>query len=169
MHFLREAGINNLFVGHYHFGLQFIILSLFYRSLFLQKQKKMVVVIIAVVFTVLFGYYIINPEMYVEFNLIDVFITTVPLIFFSILYLYNTLTKPEKHFVLNAALLMYLSTSALLFFLGTYIHAEGELLGLSIDTAFNIWIINNTIYLIFLIFLIVEWHKTLYKWKTRNS
>ncbi len=169
MSYLFDQQKNNLYIGHYHFGFQFLFLGLFYRNLFTAKQKKIASIIMILVFAVFVGYYIIKPEKYVTLNLIDIFITSVPLVFFSIIHLYNMLTTPRRFFIINAAILMYLSTSSLIFFLGTYIHTERELFGITEETANNIWEINILIYLIYLIFITTEWKATIYKWKLKNN
>ncbi len=169
MDYLRSKGINNLFVGHYHFGSQFLLLGLFYRSLFKPKQKKWVSITMVSVFAVFIGYYLVKPDKYADFNIIDVFITTVPLIFFSIAHLYNMLTAPRRFFIINAGILIYLTTSALIFFLGTYFHSDEELLGINDETVSNIWFINSVIYVIYLIFITIEWKSSIYKWKAKSN
>lgn len=164
-----DNGMNNLFISHYHFCLQFLFLGLFYRDLFEPWQKKWVSIIMVSVFTILIGYYIIKPEKYAEFNLIDIFITIVPLIAFSIIHLYNMLTARRKFFIINAGILIYLSTTALIFFLATFWNTEKEIVGISEETATNIWTINKLIYLIYLIFIAIEWKSTFYKWKAKNN
>lgn len=169
MFFTAKSGINNLFVSHYYFGLQFLFLGLFYKTLFTKSQKKWVNGTIIGVFTILTLYYVVQPEKYFEFNLIDIFITNVPLLFFSLIHLYNMLTAPTRFFTMNAAVLMYLSTTTLIFFLGTYLMVEGEEMAFARETALNIWTINNIMYLAYLIFFVIEWKKTFYKWQIKNS
>ncbi|MFT4612654.1 MAG: hypothetical protein ACJA1H_002907 [Glaciecola sp.] len=169
MYYLQSKGINNLYIGHFHFGLQFLILGLFYRTLFKPSQKKWVTIILISVFAIMIGYYIIKPDKYVTFNLIDIIITTVPLIFFSITHLYNTLTETKRFFIINAGVLVYLSTSSFIFFLGTYLHKEGDLVGISDKTADYIWDLSKAIYLIYLLIITIEWRVTIYKWKIKNN
>jgi len=160
---------NNLFVAHYHFVFQFLLLGLFYRRLFTNFQKKWVTAIIVLVLTSLAFYYIINPAKYWEFNVIDIFITTVPLIFFSICHLYNMLTSARKFFIFNAGVLIYLSTTALIFFLGTLWNSEKDFVAIDSQTTTNIWFISELIYLVYLIFITIEWKTTIYKWRVNNS
>lgn len=160
---------NNLFLAHYHFGLQFLFLSLFYKNLFKNFQKKIVNLVIIVVFSILITYYVLFPEKYYEFNLIDIFITTVPLIFFSIMHLYNMLTEKRRFFIFNAGVLIYLTTTALIFFLGTFWNTEKEFVGISSETATNIWNINEVLYIIYLLFILIEWKSTFSPWKVKNN
>ncbi len=160
---------NNLYLSHYHFGFQFLLLSLFYRTLFTSLQKKWVTIIMIIVFGTLTVYYSLSPEKYFEFNLIDIFITTIPLIFFSITHLHNMLTQNRRFFIFNAGVLIYLSTSTLIFFLGTFWNTEKEFVGISSETARNIWNIYEVIYLAYLIFITVEWKTSISKWKVKNK
>jgi hypothetical protein len=164
MVYTSSNGIHNLYISHYYFSLQFIFLSLFYRELFLPKQKKWVTLTMVVVLTIFLGYYLMNPHKYSEFNLIDIFITNVPIIFYSVVHLYNMLSAPRRFFIINAGVLMYFSTNTLIFFLGTYLMVEGETMGFTDETVLNIWGINNILYLIYLVFLTIEWKKTMAKW-----
>ncbi|EDM43580.1 hypothetical protein SCB49_08318 [unidentified eubacterium SCB49] len=158
-------GLNNLYVAHYYFWLQFLFLSLFYRKIFKPNQKKWVFRLIVLVVTSLIIYYALKPEKYFELSLYEIFITNVPLIFFSIIHLYNMLSDKESYFYINGAILVYISSSTIVFFLGTFLMADATEHGISIETARNIWTIQNILYLFFLILFIVEWKKTIFKWK----
>lgn len=160
---------NNLFIAHYHFVFQFLLLGLFYRRLFTKSQKKWVTAILILVLTSLALYYITNPEKYWEFNVVDIFSTTVPLIFFSIGHLYNMLTSARRFFIFNAGVLIYLSTSALIFFLGTLWNNEKDFVAIDSQTTDNIWFISQLIYFVYLIFITIEWKTTIYKWKVNNK
>ena len=161
--------LTNFYIVHIYFGLQFLFLGLFYRELFKPWQKKWVLIIMSTVFAILLTYYVLAPNRFFDFNLIDIFITNVPLIFFSIVHLYNMLTETRRFFYINAAVLIYLSCSSIVFFLGTFLIVEGEIMGFSEETVLNIWTINNTLYLIFLILFTVEWVKTIHKWKPQDK
>ncbi len=157
---LYNLKLNNLYLSHFYFIFQFIFLSLFYNQLFNTNQKKYVKIISALIFSILIIQYSLNPGLFSKFNLLEIFITSFPLILYSIFHLYNLLSKPGKFMYINAGVLIYLSTSTLIFILGNLLNTVDRLL------SFNIWFLNRLFYLGFLILILIEWKKSL--WKTKN-
>lgn len=149
----KYNGIGNLFLSHYYFISQFILLSFFYKSLFGTHQKRLVDVLMLVVLSVLAVRLVINPSIYFRFDLFETFICGLPLVIYSIIHLYNSLSKSKAYLYINAAVLIYLSTSTLIFILGNYLSNK---LKSEVDA---IWMINSILYLIFLVLIFIEWYK----------
>ncbi|MBQ0787691.1 MAG: hypothetical protein KBT69_09330 [Oceanihabitans sp.] len=152
--------LNNLYLSHFFFVFQFIFLSLFYRQLFNEKQKKYLNTISIVVFLVLIIQYTLNAALFSQFNLLEILITSFPLVLYSIFHLYNSLSKPGKFMYINAGVLIYISISTLIFILGNLINEVDR--SLSAD----VWLLNRVFYVGYLILILIEWKKSL--WKTKN-
>ena len=144
---------NNLFLSHYYFIFQFVILSLFYKTLFKKSQQLLVTLFFIPVVTILTIQYAISPELYFKFNTTEVFITCFPIIAYSMIHLYNSLNKPPKCMYINIGVLIYLTTSTLIFILGDYLTSSGN------KFANNIWLINKVLYVVYLLLIFTEWWK----------
>ena len=148
---MAKIPMNNLYLSHYYFISQFILLSLFYRSLFLKKQKKLVVYFLfGILFVLAFKYYL-KPSLYFKFNILEIFITSFPIIVYSIIHLYNSLSRKGEYMFINSGILIYLTISTLIFILGDYLS------GLNNGTISYIWMINKTLYIVYLVLILVEW------------
>jgi len=144
---------HNLFLSHYYFILQFVILSLFYRELFNTVQKRMVNILFIPVLVTLCIQFAISPELYFKFNTNEVFITCFPIVIYSVIHLYNSLSKLSKYMYINAGILIYLTTSTLIFILGDYLSGSNS------GAVNNIWFINKVLYTIYLLLIFIEWWK----------
>jgi len=153
MFILASYKEHNLFLSHYYFILQFIFLSLFNRTLFKNSQKKLVIVLLITVITVLAIQYLIWPEIYFKFNTTEVFITSVPIVVYSMIHLYNSLHNPPKYMYINAGVLIYITKSTLIFILGDYLSSSAS------GAVNNIWFINKILYVIYLLLILTEWWK----------
>ena len=150
---------NNLFLSHFYFIFQFIFLSLFYKELFTKRQGVWVNITFLIVGTILIIQYSINPSLFFKFNLLEIFITSFPLVIYSIIHLYNSLSSPGKYMYINAGVLIYLAASTLIFILGNLINVVDR----PLQT--NIWFINKILYVGYLILILIEWRSLL---KTKN-
>ncbi|MGB6269487.1 MAG: hypothetical protein WBF67_10815 [Olleya sp.] len=151
---------NNLFLTHYYFILQFIFLSLFYSILFTKKQKNYQIIISVLVFLILLIQYGTNTGLYYKFNLLEILITSLPLVIYSVFHLYNSLSKPGNYMFINAGVLVYLSVSTLVFILGNLMNT------LDRSLSGDIWFLNRLFYLVYLVLFLIEWKKNV--WKTIN-
>ncbi|MFT5891338.1 MAG: hypothetical protein ACI9Y7_001439, partial [Dokdonia sp.] len=134
----------NIYITHLFFTSQFILLSLFYLELFKKKQKKLVKIIFIITLILLATQYL-DPKNLIEYNVLEIFITSLPLILYSIIHLYNSLVKKGKFMYINAGILIYLSSSSLIFFLGNYLKKIDQ------DVANNIWLLLKVMYAFYLI------------------
>ncbi len=160
--YMHSKRINNLYLSHFYFIYQFILFSYFYLLLFKQKQQQLLVKVIFLIVIISLGlYHIIYPKKLFEFNLLEVFITSFPLVIYSVIHLYNSLTTEGKFLYINAAILIYLSSSTLIFFLGNYLAQFDQ------EMVVNIWSIHKILRLIFLILIFLEWKNSFSSYKIK--
>jgi hypothetical protein len=155
---------NNHYLSHFYFLFQFILFTYFYLNLFKNKTQKIYVkTIFVIVISILTIQYLLNPLGLFYFNLLEVLLTSFPLISYSIIHLYNSLVKKGSYLYLNAAMLVYLSASTLIFFLSNY------LTGLDKKIVINIWHILEILYVLFLIIILLEWKNSFSSYKTKTQ
>ena len=152
---------DNLFLSHFYFIFQFVFLSLFYREFFTKKQQNWVNLIFILVALILSIQYFNNISLFNRFNLLEILISSFPLVVYSIIHLYNSLGKPGKYMYINAAVLIYLSVSTLIFILGNLMVSAVDR-----SLSINVWLLNKVFYVGYLILILIEWRKSL--WKTEN-
>ncbi|MDO6595507.1 hypothetical protein Q4512_01200 [Oceanihabitans sp. 2_MG-2023] len=102
-----------------------------------------------------------NLSLFNQFNLLEILITSFPLVVYSIIHLYNSLGKKGKYMYINAAVLIYLSVSTLIFILGNLIISA---VAKSVST--DVWLLNKVFYGGYLALILIEWRKSL--WRTKN-
>ena len=113
---LGKMHIHNLFLSHFYFILQFIILSLFYYNLLKESfQKKIIVINLSLCLSLLFLQYVLNWSLFHQFNLFEIFITSLPLIIYATFHLYNLLNEKKEFYYITIGLLIYLFGSTVVF------------------------------------------------------
>ena len=153
---LARNKLPNLYISHFYFIGQFIFLSLFYRSIFVnQIQKRLVYIILFVVISILGVQYYIQPYLFLKFNILEVFICSSPLVAYAIIHLYNSLTRRGVFIYINIGVLIYLTSSTLIFIFGDYL-ADFRDKNLIVK---NIWLINKGLYISYLLLIFMEWYK----------
>lgn len=148
---LHYYKINNLIVSHIYFVSQFILLSLFYKSLFSYGQKQFVNTLLVIIPLIIGVHFYWFPEKIWKFNVLEIFLTSIPLVIYSIIHLYNSLTRKKIFLYVNVAVLMYLSSSTLIFILGDILTSMTRTMVL------DIWIINKVLYIGYLVLFIIEY------------
>ncbi|WP_298767243.1 hypothetical protein [uncultured Polaribacter sp.] len=158
--YLASFSKPNLFLSHYYFVGQFLLLSLFYKQILKGAIKKKVINLCLLIVPILVAIiYIVKPEEYLRFNLIEVIITSLPLVFFAFLFFLENLNFSKKFIYFNSGVFVYLIASTFLFSVGNYI-VEAEI-AKSITS--YVWILNNIMYSIYLLLIFVEWYKNFLK------
>ena len=151
--YLANLGQNNLFLSHYYFLIQYLLLSFFYYKSFEKKIiKKSILHVSIIVIGINSFYYIYNPSIYFKFNLVEIITSSIPLIIFNILYLFNSLINNKDYFYINSGIFIYLISSTLFFVSGNYL----TLLNREIVNV--IWKANSIIYIIYQLLIILEWY-----------
>lgn len=155
-------GIYNHYFSHFYFIPQFILLSLFYKSLFSKTQKKVVNTILILVLSIITIQYITNPSIWYQYNPLEILLTNCAILFYSILYLYNSLTNEGQYLYINAGILLYASLSTLIFFFFRFINFNELEINLS-----PLILLNKLLAVGYITLFIVEYKQNL--WKTIKS
>lgn len=159
---LAEYKLENRYLSHFYFIIQFLLLSFFYKELFKIQQKKWVYITCVIVLSSLIVQYTIKPSLFFTFNIFEVFITSFPLVIYSIVHLYNSLSKNGQFMYINAGILVYLTSSTLIFILASYITPLTKN-----DLISNVWFINKILYVIYMILILIEWKKNILPLKSK--
>ena len=149
---LAKFSIRNLFLSHFYFWGQLIFLALFYKHLLKKQQYKWIIISVITVAIILIVQYVLNPYTFNRFNTLEVFLCSFPLVIFTLMHLTNTLTEHSRYMFINAGILVYLTTSSLIFILGDYLSSVSKS-----SMTDNIWFINKVLYVIYLVLIFVEW------------
>jgi len=108
--------IYNIFTNHIYNLFQFVALSFFY-SLILktQNQLRILYVFFILILSFLLLRYLIYPELFFKYSLIETYLTTMPLIIYAVMHLYNCLGGKKDYYYINLGVLFYLFCSTFLF------------------------------------------------------
>jgi hypothetical protein len=101
-------------------------------------------------------YFSISPEKLKNFDLFEILITTIPIIVYTLMHIYNSLTIKQTYAYVNTGILLYVSLSTLVFFLGDFLSNSLEFEEVGKDVFFNVWDINIILLIIFQICISLE-------------
>ncbi|MEN9337518.1 MAG: hypothetical protein RLZZ500_2505 [Bacteroidota bacterium] len=125
---LSKMHSNNLYLSHVYFITQFLFLSLyFYRVLIDPKIKKGIRITTLLLLSIVVGQYVIYPELFWEFNLVEIYLMSMPIIIYATMHLYQMLDQPKVNYNFTLGPLIYLIGSMSLFlfnFLMTQLHIK---------------------------------------------
>lgn len=114
----RWFRIYNVFMHHFYELFQFVILSYFFSLLLKTRTQLLTVYILLIVLPIfLLSRYLNNPNLFFEYNLFETYLTTIPIIIYSSMHLYNNLGEKSEFYYGNVGLLFYLFTSTFIFLL----------------------------------------------------
>ncbi len=149
---------NNLFLSHFYFIGQFILLSFFYITVLKEEfQKKLVKAGLVIGLLALSIQYAYDTSLFFKFNLFEIFITSFLLIIYATIHFYNMLNEKKEFYYVNVGLLIYLLGSTILFFVGNLTAV------LSPKMSLFTWILNALLIIINQFFILIEWKKSFYK------
>jgi hypothetical protein len=153
--------IHNIFLTHFYFVIQFLILSYFYFLLLIDlKQKLLIKIITPLVVTNLIIYYYNYPLDFYIFNPFEIFITSLPLVIYTTFHLYNLLNQDKKFYYINLGLLIYLFGSTLVFLTGNL------LLLIDGNYVFDIiWSFNEYIYVVYQLLILKDIYPLSKQWR----
>jgi len=155
MSILFHLGINNLFLSHYYFIGQFLVLTLFYYRILQSKIfKKVVLIILPLTILLTIISLVNNPITDDQFNTIEVLVTSVPIILFSVFYFIENLDNIKGYLLINSGIFLYLASSTFLFAAGNFVN-DSE----SIFRKKYVWDINASLYVVYQILIFIEWYK----------
>ncbi|MCL7755081.1 hypothetical protein [Polaribacter sp. Z022] len=150
---LHDKGINNLYLSHYFFTGQFLLLSLFYSSLSgYEKIKKPIKYFSFTLTLSIILYFSLNSKAYVKWNELEIGLTSIPLLLYSFLFFLKKVddNNDKIYIYFNSGFFVYTLCSTLIFILGNIGSREIKLI---------VWDINQILYLIFQILIFIEWYK----------
>lgn len=140
---------NNFFISHFFFTVQLFFLSFFYYGLFEKAiLKKFVKYATILLFLISTSQYIINPDAFWQFNLIEIIGVCSMLICFGLMYLYNTMGENKMYFYFSIGMIMYFLCTCI-------IYLSGNLKLIFLENPYiDHWIIKD---LFFIIFQLLIW------------
>lgn len=145
---------NNHFLSTYYLFFQFSILSLFYYNLFKQINSTKSNIIKYSSLSVALGLivqYAIHPVQYFTFNSVGFFITSMLLIIYSVLYLYELLSQKLPFYYVTIGIFIYLISSALIF------ASAASLVTFNDAVSFYIWQVNAGLFILYQLLILWEW------------
>ncbi len=146
---------NNLYLVHAYFIGQFLCLGFFYKSL--MKTKTQVAIIQYSMFVgslLLLLDYGFNPDQFFKFNLFEIALTSLLVVLYAVMHLYNMLLDNREYYYLTIGVIMYLLASTILFFVGNITT------GLSDEFKLLTWNLNSFLVILYQLLIFVEWKKS---------
>ncbi len=152
-------GIYNIFTSHFYELFQFVMLSYFYATLLKTKQQLYLLYSLLIVLPIfLLSRYLFIPRMFFEYSLLETYLTTIPIIIYGVMHLYNNLNETKAFQYANIGILLYL-------FCSTFIFLLYELNNTFQIRSFNDFIIDINIVLQFIkfSFFFIQWKVIYFK------
>jgi len=148
--YFRSHKIPNLYLSHYYFIGQFLFLSFFFKQLLKQAfHKKIISATLITVPSMLVVYYSLYPSAYFSYNIFEIVITSVPLMFYSLLFFIQKIGKKNNNFnYIVSGFFLYILCSTLIFIAG---NIEAEIKKI-------LWYINVCLYIIYQLLISFEWY-----------
>jgi len=143
---------SNIFVSHFAFNIQYLILSLFfYRLLKTKSLKRMTVALFVLFFIINTLYYINDPNLFWEFNLFEIAYISFVTIGLTLVHLYQNLGEAKYYFYFTIGVSTYMLTSCLIFLTGNI-----ELVFLE-KPYIDIWVFNSGFFILYQMLIYKEW------------
>lgn len=162
---LVQQHSNNLWLSHFYFIGQFILLSGFYKQILKQDgtQNRIVTACLVVVLLILGIQYAYDSTLFFRFNLLEIVITSIVLVMLASFHFYNLLNEKKEFYYVNIGILVYLLGSTILFLVGN--------LMTSLSAAFNKipWILNSFMYLLYQIIILIDWKRRFSNNEIKNA
>lgn len=156
---------NNLFLSHYYFIGQLILLSLFYYNIIKSKIKKLVILSLSSVIVLFLVITLIsNNKLYLTFYLPEAVLCSLSIVIYSIFYFMESFGVVNKKFLIfNSGTFIYILTSTLIF------SSANLIFDVSRELYLLVWNINSFLYIVFQILIFFEWYKNFRKVQLRNT
>jgi hypothetical protein len=155
---MMKLNTNNLFMSHFFFVGQLVLLGVFYENLMkTQKQKTFVKWGMGLGLLAITIQYIVDPSQFFQFNLFEIAITSLIVVVFALLHLYNMLSEKKEYYYVTLGIIIYLLASTVLFFAGNLSA------GLSSELQLLTWTLNAFLVIVYQLFILFEWKKSFSK------
>jgi len=164
MELMYHLRMNNLFFVNIFFVGQMVLLGLFYHSILKLKTQRLFVKLgLGLALLVLAVQFMMDYSQFLKFNLLEIVITSLLVVFFALMYLYNMLTDTRQYYYITIGLIIYLLVSTVLFLVGNLT------VGLSDDLKYLTWRLNAFFVLTSYLFVLYEWKVSFNPAKKINS
>jgi len=143
---------SNIFVSHFAFNIQYLILSLFFYQLLKTKLLKKIIISLFVIFLIINSLcYINDSNLFWEFNLFEIAYISFVTIGFTLVHLYQSLGEAKSYFYFTIGVSTYMLTSCLIFLTGNI-----ELVFIE-EPYIDIWVFNSGFFILYQILIYKEW------------
>nr|WP_309760482.1 hypothetical protein [Flavobacterium sp.] len=154
---------NNLYLVHAYFIGQFLCLGFFYKLLMKTKSQVILIHYSMIVGSLLLLLdYCFYPELFFKFNLFEIALTSLLVVLFAVMHLYNMLLEDKKYYYLTIGIIIYLLASTVLFFVGNITT------GLSDEFKLLTWNVNSFFVIVYQLFILFEWKISFYNKAIKN-
>lgn len=157
---------SNFFLSHYYFIFQFVTLNLFFYKSFTNKALKQIMAIVFVSVLIILGYqYCKRPSLYWEFNLVEIAITSIPLLFYAVYFIVSNLKKRKhNYFYFCNGLIIYVTSSA-----GIFLSGNSESIIFTEPFVLDFWFFNSLFYILYQFLIYKEWRVLNFRRKTKKK
>lgn len=119
MEVLYRLAIHNLIVVNTFFIIQFILLGLFFKSLFTnKKQIKYVQFSMYLALFLIACQYVYDYNLLFDFNLFAISLTSLLLVCYALMHLYNQLVTQKIYYFITIGIITYMLPSTVLYLIG---------------------------------------------------
>jgi hypothetical protein len=119
MEVLYRLAIHNLIVVNTFFIIQFILLGLFFKSLFTNKKQIMYVQYSMYLGLFLIAcQYVYDYNLLFDFNLFAISLTSLLLVCYALMHLYNQLATEKVYYFITIGIIIYMLPSTVLYLIG---------------------------------------------------
>ena len=143
---------SNLFISHYYFIGQLILLSFFYFEIL---KKKIIWIILGLFLSALIIQYSYTRDIYNRYNQTGILFSNLIIIFYAILYLYKALSDNQEFTIINLGILIYVLPTTLIFSSGNLVFN----INIPTETIQLLLNVNTLLYLAFQILIFAVWWK----------
>lgn len=147
--------VENLFLMNSFFIGQLILLGLFYKSLVkIKGQRNFVNYTIVLVLALIAISYIIDPSLFFKFNLFEIAFSSIVIVLFAFLHLYNMLSEKKEYYFVTIGLISYMLGSTVLYIVGN--------LAITLSANFRMFSfkLNAFLFILYQFFILFEWFKS---------
>ncbi len=161
IHVTTVWGMENIFLSHFYFIGQFILLTLFFYELL---QKKWIYFLMGVSLVVIAIQYVLHPDLFPVYNKFGIFFTHIILVALALLYLYKSMGERSIFQLISVGIVLYFTSTSIIFYSGNMVF-NPEISQEVMELIMNI---NSVLYFAFQILIFVEWWK-IHSIQVRNS
>lgn len=152
MEIMYQIKMNNLYLTNVYFIGQMIFLGFFFYDILKAKDQKVFIKCsLAAALLVLLIQFYLDSSQFLKFNLFEITLTSLVVVVFALLHLYNMLTEYRQYYYITVGVVIYLLASTVLFLFGNLTK------GLSNDIKYLTWALNAFLYLVYQLFILYEW------------